>query len=363
MMRPTRTSAVGAFVLRTKFIPVVLLFAVLVAGAALSVIRAQSAEAARTLIRAHHVEAAVGTANALNYPWVGATTLDSATDDYGFTTCPPSDPHCKNILYPANKAYGEADPWNYYLRNCTSYVAWKLSTLGVNPMYFSNTIYNGKPLTGIMGSGGQWYNTEVARIQAKAPNAVPVGITPQIGAAAVSPSTNHVAFVSNITYNTNGTVQTITVDEYNENLNGRGDYRTGTAAAMGFTEFVYFGKVERFPTTPTVFTVKGSVTCTYHALIGVWVWNSYTGGNWAAVSWTSTNHYAATYSESDFAILPATVQLHVGCGGTSSSWWSSNYTLKVQTQGSVTLNATCNEGTTKPTTSAVRCALTQVMSA
>src|SRR4051794_10650394 len=67
----------------------------------------------------------------LGYPWVDATTLNASTFDWGYTTCPASDPNCKKLLYPPNHAYGEADPWVYYLRNCTSWAAFRLHQLGV----------------------------------------------------------------------------------------------------------------------------------------------------------------------------------------------------------------------------------------
>jgi surface antigen len=62
------------------------------------------------------------------YPWAGATPLDESTDDYGYSTCPANDSGCKKFTYDkGGVVYGESDPWGYYLRNCTSYVAWKIT--------------------------------------------------------------------------------------------------------------------------------------------------------------------------------------------------------------------------------------------
>ena len=67
----------------------------------------------------------------LGYPWANASYVD-ANYDWGYTTCPTNDPNCFALseIGPGNVRYGEADPWRYYLRNCTSFVAWKLTSLG-----------------------------------------------------------------------------------------------------------------------------------------------------------------------------------------------------------------------------------------
>ena len=57
------------------------------------------------------------------YPWVNATYVDS-NYDWGYNPCPSNDGGC--MAMPVN-GYGTADPWVYNLRNCTSYVAWKIN--------------------------------------------------------------------------------------------------------------------------------------------------------------------------------------------------------------------------------------------
>ncbi|HKU18782.1 MAG TPA: CHAP domain-containing protein [Candidatus Saccharimonadales bacterium] len=115
--------------------------------------------------------------------------------------------------------YRESGGYEY--RNCTDYVAWRLESLGV-----SAGKVNG------LGNGGQWY--------AKAPS-TEQSSTPKPGEAAVVPTTSsdqfgHVAFVEAV--NQDGT---ITVSEYNHDLQGHGDTRTGKPSDMGFTEYVDFG--------------------------------------------------------------------------------------------------------------------------
>ncbi len=99
----------------------------------------------------------------------------------------------------------------YAYRNCTDYVAWKLQSLGVPDNK-----------TRGLGNGGQWYD--------KAPNnGLTRGTTPQVGDAAVVPSGTpgfgiygHVAYVEAVNYDKNGNVTTITISEYNNDL--QGDY-------------------------------------------------------------------------------------------------------------------------------------------
>jgi surface antigen len=113
------------------------------------------------------------------------------------------------------------DSWGYEYRNCTSFVAWKLSTLGVDASKFQG-----------LRNGGQWYDNSPSSARKS---------TPTAGMAAVRPTSQsdpfgHVAFVESV--NNDGT---ITVAEYNHDAQGHGDHRTATAASMGFTEFVDFG--------------------------------------------------------------------------------------------------------------------------
>jgi surface antigen len=144
--------------------------------------------------------------------WTGATTgacVNPADPkntnywyDWGLKTCPTGDSYCT----PGNQINGYYlyDNWGYGFRNCVSYVAWKLNSLGVDPKYFKN-----------LGDGGSWYTN------AQKYGLVSVGTTPKVGAAAVVPG-QHVAYVSAV--NNDGT---ITVQEYNHDEKGDGDTWSG----------------------------------------------------------------------------------------------------------------------------------------
>ena len=161
-------------------------------------------------------------ADTLTYPWSDAAYVD-ANYDWGYSACPSTDPNCTAPFsgYKNGISYGESDPWGYYLRNCTSYVAFKLSTLGIN-----STLFRG------LGNGGDWYNKALASERTSKPAAWDAAVEP----ATSSNPFGHVAFVESV--NSDGT---ITVSEYNHDRMGNGDVRTGTPASMGFTEFVDFG--------------------------------------------------------------------------------------------------------------------------
>ena len=107
----------------------------------------------------------------------------SAVDDY------PAD-----LRAPALSAV--VDPWGFYNRNCTSFVAWRMNR-NAGPGSFYNTMRGGR-----WGNAYDW-----------AANAVrigyPVNSTPAVGSIAWF-SYGHVAYVELV--NTNGTV---TIEEYN----------------------------------------------------------------------------------------------------------------------------------------------------
>jgi len=143
-----------------------------------------------------------------------------------------------NCMAKVLNGYGVYDKWNYYLRNCTSFVAWKLWSLGVDPKYFKN-----------LGDGGSWYTN------AKNYGLVSVGTTPKVGAAAVAPGHDHVAYVSAI--NNDGT---ITIQEYNHDEKGDGDTWTGLPSNRGFTEYVYFASKMTNPSiTPASISFNGAL--------------------------------------------------------------------------------------------------------
>lgn len=133
------------------------------------------------------------------YPWSGATYVD-ANYDWGYSTCPSNDTGCMSLYgYLSGVKMGEADPWVYYLRNCTSYAAWKINNeFGVN-----NISGWGNAVTWNTGAANSGYTVHN-----------PSGYTPQVGDLAqwgseVGGGYGHVAYV----YAVNNGVASL--DEYN----------------------------------------------------------------------------------------------------------------------------------------------------
>jgi putative chitinase len=114
-------------------------------------------------------------------------------DDYPFKDSPPDQEG--------------GDPWAFYYRECTSFVAWRMNQLGVN---FSNHMTGPNGTAGTFGNGDTW-----------AANALAIGFsvdnTPSVGAIAhYDPNVSgagglgHVAYVAQV--NGDGT---IVIEEYN----------------------------------------------------------------------------------------------------------------------------------------------------
>ena len=154
------------------------------------------------------------------YPWYNATYVD-ANYDWGYSTCPSNDTNCM-LFYGYNNGikYGEADPWGYYLRNCTSFVAWKLTSQGVSACAVEG-----------LGNGGDWYNNAPSSERSLSPKAGDAAV--QLGTS--SHPDGHVAYVDSVSGSN------ITVEEYNYAGDGTWDTRTGTPSALGFSEYVNFG--------------------------------------------------------------------------------------------------------------------------
>lgn len=128
----------------------------------------------------------------------------------------------------------------YAYRNCTDYVAWKLQSLGVADSW-----------TRGLGNGGDWYDKAANK------NDLGRGDTPKVGAAAIVPSNTpgyggygHVAYVEAVDKDSSGTVTSITVSEYNYDLGGHFNRRSGKPSDMKFTKFVYFGDKMTDPDSP-----------------------------------------------------------------------------------------------------------------
>ncbi len=133
--------------------------------------------------------------------------------------------------YPANLANAPkdsvVDPWQFYNRECTSFVAWRLNHA------------NGIAFKDFYG-GPQWGNAENWGPTARSLG-IPVNQTPAVGAVAWdaggvggASSEGHVAWVANI--EANGTID---VEEYNYTNSGQYDVRTGLNPSS-FSGFIHF---------------------------------------------------------------------------------------------------------------------------
>lgn len=71
------------------------------------------------------------------YPWANAQLLNLATYDWGYAECQQAMLQARvcsqQVFLKDGINYYQSDPWGYYVRNCTSYVAWRVSQeLGIN---------------------------------------------------------------------------------------------------------------------------------------------------------------------------------------------------------------------------------------
>ena len=138
---------------------------------------------------------AVEAAETGEYPWSDATLLNKSTYDFGYATCQPHmqtagvcDVH---VLQKDGITYHLSDPWLYDVRNCTSYVAWR-----VNKDY-------GVSIAG-WGNATQW-------AQKARESGHEVDGTPRVGDIAYwSSGYGHVAYV--VAVNPDGSVN---VEQYN----------------------------------------------------------------------------------------------------------------------------------------------------
>lgn len=131
----------------------------------------------------------------------------SAGDDYPY----------KNESYGTYRYPQDVDPWNFWYRECTSFVAWRLN----------NT--NGVPFTNTYGGGPKWSDAANWGYAAQS-KGFTVNDTPARGAVAWSTKGQygHVAWVSAVNGNN------VTIEEYNYSYTGRYNTRT-----VNSSEFQY----------------------------------------------------------------------------------------------------------------------------
>lgn len=131
-----------------------------------------------------------------DYPWYDATLIRASTYDWGYAACQPAMQAAKtcnaHISTRLGVRYHQSDPWRYDVRNCTSYVAWRVHQ------------ENGVDIPG-WGNANNWDN-------AAAKAGYKVVSNPIVGSIAVWEGYfGHVAFVTAV--NADGSVN---IDQYNK---------------------------------------------------------------------------------------------------------------------------------------------------
>lgn len=183
------------------------------------------------------------------YPWAGATYVD-ANYDWGYSTCPSSDSGCMSLYgYLNGVKMGEADPWVYYLRNCTSYVAWQIN------QQFSKDIHG-------WGNAASWATNAAGTYSVYTPSSyTPVkGDIAQWGTE-VGGGFGHVSYV----YAVNSGVASL--DEYN--VAGTGVFSSNRTTASGSAgtpdHYIHIGTVSSTTGTATSSQVINGVE---HIFVG-----------------------------------------------------------------------------------------------
>jgi hypothetical protein len=98
-------------------------------------------------------------------------------------------------------------------------------------------------------------------------------------------------------------------------------------------------------------TVEGWVSCQSHAVEGVWVESGGGGSGWADWHPIDSAHGNIAWYQAKIqnTTLPTNIRLHIGCGGSTSTWLSTNETGSTSEAGGAltgsdnNLDAVCNE--------------------
>jgi surface antigen len=197
------------------------------------------------------------------YPWASATCQTSPLTYHGVQYCPND-----NWVYNSNLY----DTWGYAYRNCTSWVAWRLST------------NNGYTMPRAIGDARAWGPYFTAH--GHAPNN-----TPAPGAIAWEPDGNHVAYVESVSA---GGSQ-VTISEYNEHYypgqvnTGDGLYDIRTVPSGDF-EYIHVKDLPAASAPPVigVVTSSGDALAKEGSLSARWT-DEYNGATEVAVASDSVN--------------------------------------------------------------------------
>lgn len=141
------------------------------------------------------------------YPWSGATCVATGKIEG----------RCPNFEWRYKGSVKNPTTGNYYYRNCTDYVAWKLTTLGVSVSKLSG-----------LGNAGMWDNNAPAK-------GLKVSTTPSAGSVGVDERYGHVVYVEKVSGST------LTISEYNWGSAGIYGVRSGTASDLYLSKFINFG--------------------------------------------------------------------------------------------------------------------------
>ena len=199
----------------------------------------------------------------------------STATPHGPTATPTDPPRaCAKHIWYYNGTYG--DPWGFALRNCTSFVAWRLRTTnGLTD--FSNNVDGGA-----FGNADQWDDNAQAL-------GYLVDDIPAVGAVAQTDDgrVGHVAWVSAVG------AGTVTVEEYNYYVPGGYDTRT-----VPTSDFRYLHLADVSP-DPSLGSTRAAATT---AAAG--------GGTWTA----------RTTPQGDLTVRPASGRaVHLGARGVWST--------------------------------------------
>lgn len=141
------------------------------------------------------------------YPWADAVCVTT-----GQTTG-----KCPNYEWSINGQTRNGSTGNYYYRNCTDYVAWRLVSSGIALAKVSG-----------LGNAGAWDNNAPSK-------GLSVSSSPTAGSVGVDERYGHVVFVESV----NGS--TLTISEYNWGSTGSYGARSGSISQLGLSKFVSFG--------------------------------------------------------------------------------------------------------------------------
>jgi len=196
------------------------------------------------------------------------------------SSTPGKDDYPSNLKNAAQDSL--VDPWRFYNRECTSFVAWRLNN--DNKVGFSNSYK--QPSGYVWGNADAW---KAAAQRAK----ITVNSTPAVGAVAWW-SAMHVAWVRAVSGSN------VTIEEYNYDYAGH--YHTRTIAASSVNGFIHIKDLALTSTKAPAISGTVKVGSKLTASAGSWSWGgaSYKYqwlANGAAISGATASTFTPTASQ------------------------------------------------------------------